>query len=193
MAKAPAELIDVGVPCKKGHVCGRYAVSKKCVRCAVEAATAWNTANKARYRQIAREHAARNREDNNARSQAWREANPDRVKALNDSWQAKNWQKYLGISSAWKLRNKPHVRAKGALRRAAKLQRTPAWLTAEHLSAIKAIYAEAAEKTRATGTVWHVDHIVPLLGKSVSGLHVPWNLQIILGSENMRKGNRLHV
>ena len=190
MAKAPAALIDVGVPCKKGHVCGRYAVSKKCVICATEAALAWNEANKAKHRANVRTYAAKHREKNCQYAAAYRKANPDKIKALNDSWQAANPEKYLGISRAWKLRNPAHRRAKVAERRAMKLQRTPAWLTNAHLSAIKAIYAEATEKTSVTGVCWHVDHIVPLLGENVSGLHVPWNLQVITGSENMRKGNR---
>jgi hypothetical protein len=190
MAKAPAALIDVGVPCKKGHVCGRYAVSKKCVTCATEAALAWNEANKAKHRANMRAYAARNPEKRRAVVAAWRKANPDKVKVLHDSWRAANLEKYLNISRTWKRRNPAHRRAKAAERRAMKLQRTPAWLTADDFAAIKAIYAEAAEKIAATGLCWHVDHIVPLLGKNVSGLHVPWNLQIIPGSENMRKGNR---
>ena len=193
MPKARAELIDVGVPCKKGHVCGRYAVSKKCVTCATEAAMAWNEANKEKHRANVRVYAAKNREQNREYSREYRKANPDKIKALNDAWQAKNYEKYLGISSAWKLRNKAHVRTKAAARRALKLQRTPAWLTEEDLAAIKAKYVEAAEKTRTTGVPWHVDHIVPLQGKNVCGLHVPWNLQVILGRENMRKGNRHEV
>lgn len=190
MAKAPAALIDVGVPCKKGHVCGRYAVSKKCVICATEAALAWNEANKAKHRANMRAYAARNPEKRRAVVAAWRKANPDKVKVLHASWRAANPEKYLNISRTWKPRNPAHRRAKAAERRAVKLQRTPTWLTETDLSAIKAIYAQAVEKTRATGVCWHVDHIVPLLGENVSGLHVPWNLQVIPGSENMRKGNR---
>lgn len=190
MAKAPAALIDVGVPCKKGHVCGRYAVSKKCVICATEAALAWNEANKAKHRANMRAYAARNPEKRRAVVAAWRKANPDKVKVLHASWRAANPEKYLNISRTWKQRNPAHRRAKAAERRAMKLQRTPAWLTADDFAAIKAIYAEAAEKIAATGLSWHVDHIVPLLGENVSGLHVPWNLQVIPGSENMRKGNR---
>lgn len=190
MAKAPAALIDVGVPCKKGHVCGRYAVSKKCVICATEAALAWNEANKAKHRANMRAYAARNPEKRRAVVAAWRKANPDKVKVLHASWRAANPEKYLNISRTWKQRNPAHRRAKAAERRAMKLQRTPAWLTADDFAAIKAIYAEAAEKIAATGLCWHVDHIVQLLGKNVSGLHDPWNLQVIPGSENMRKGNR---
>jgi hypothetical protein len=56
---------------------------------------------------------------------------------------------------------------------------------------IKKIYQECAVITKNTGIRHEVDHIVPLNGKYVSGLHVHWNLQIIPATENRYKSNKV--
>jgi excisionase family DNA binding protein len=93
------------------------------------------------------------------------------------------------------IKRKKEVRAglsrfHASKRRASKLQRTPRWA---NIAAILAIYREAHRLTRETGIVHHVDHEIPLQGELVSGLHVENNLQILTGSENVRKHNRFEV
>jgi 5-methylcytosine-specific restriction endonuclease McrA len=84
-------------------------------------------------------------------------------------------------------KNRPVSRYHAAKRKAAKLQRTPKWAD---LRKISETYRAAANMTRSTGILHHVDHITPLQGRHVSGLHVEWNLQILTATENLRKGNR---
>lgn len=87
----------------------------------------------------------------------------------------------------WRRANRPHRAAEENKRRAKKLQRTPAWAD---LKKIEKVYEEARFMTLLMGEPYHVDHVVPLRGRRVSGLHVHNNLQILPGIENVRKGNR---
>ena len=76
-----------------------------------------------------------------------------------------------------------------ANRRASKLSATPAWLTGPQIAHIKRTYKLSHLMEDITGTKYHVDHIVPLKGKKVCGLHVPWNLQVIPAEDNLKKSN----
>lgn len=67
---------------------------------------------------------------------------------------------------------------------------TPKWLTKEHWDAMNAMYHEAKRLSRETGIRHEVDHIHPINGKTLSGLHVPWNLQILTQAANVSKSNR---
>jgi hypothetical protein len=90
----------------------------------------------------------------------------------------------------WQKLNSDKVNATQAKRRASKLQATPKWLTTEQLIKIAEFYTIAKQLEQETGIKHHVDHIVPLQGINVCGLHVPWNLQVITAQENISKSNK---
>jgi hypothetical protein len=106
-------------------------------------------------------------------------------------WHAAHPDVHRKVARDWKKNNAGKALAINARRRAEKKKRTPPWLTKEHIHAMTALYNQAAWLTRITGVPWHVDHIVPLSGKNVSGLHIPNNLQVIPARENLKKGNKL--
>lgn len=91
----------------------------------------------------------------------------------------------------WAKRNPGKVIENVNKRRKEVANCAPAWLTAEHRAQIEVFYSEARRLTKETGVVHHVDHIVPLRGKTVQGLHVPWNLQVLTAIENMQKHRKL--
>jgi 5-methylcytosine-specific restriction endonuclease McrA len=96
-------------------------------------------------------------------------------------------QAYREYQRVWVAENKHMVRAKVARRRARKLQSMPAWADKAEIASF---YALAAHLTKTTGVKHEVDHIVPLRGENVSGLHVQNNLQVLSRTDNRIKANR---
>lgn len=90
----------------------------------------------------------------------------------------------------WKADNRGVVNSHTAKRKLHISRATPEWLTEEQKSETVMIYKIAAEKSAITGIAHHVDHIVPLRGSNVSGLHVPWNLRVVTADENYQKNNK---
>lgn len=88
-------------------------------------------------------------------------------------------------------KHKDKYTALAAMYRAIKIQATPTWLTEEHREEMQDFYTACKMFQIYTGLTYHVDHIVPLKGKDVCGLHVPWNLQILEAFENLSKSNIL--
>lgn len=120
--------------------------------------------------------------------QRWKGRNRERKRALNLRWSSANREKDRAKKAKWQHEHPAVGCAKTARRHAAQAQRTPAW--ADH-DAINAFYVIAARVTRCTGIRFEVDHIVPLRGQTVSGLHVHNNLRVIPRYQNMLKGNSL--
>ena len=67
----------------------------------------------------------------------------------------------------------------------------PPWLTENDWEAIKRVYAESKALTEQTGVYHVVDHIYPMRGRTVSGLHVPSNLRVVPAVVNARKANKV--
>jgi hypothetical protein len=155
-----------------------------CRRCRQLASYEWNKKNKDKH---------------NASQKKWRQKNPDREYAVLHPEKHKEVAKKA--AQKWKesnpsyhhehyLKNKAKYVASRAKRRAAQKQATPCWLTNVHKCQLQEFYELAKAKEMQTGTKYHVDHIVPINGGTVTGLHVPWNLQLLTAKENLSKGWR---
>ena len=125
----------------------------------------------------------------NIANNKWQRKNKEKAKEYTEAWRAKNKNKIAEVSKEWRSNNKGCVAAHAAKRRNSKLLRTPKWLTLDQLKQIELEYELAAWCSKTMNTKYHVDHIIPLRGKTVSGLHVPWNLQVIPAEENLKKHN----
>lgn len=102
-----------------------------------------------------------------------------------------NREKVLETKRQWKLRNIGKVKADHTFAKERIKIATPKWLTKDQRKEIQNIYEEAYILAEKSGVSYHVDHILPLRGKNVSGLHVPWNLQILTAKENILKSNHV--
>jgi hypothetical protein len=126
-----------------------------------------------------------------AYAKCYSEANKLKITNQKKEYRKTNKTAYTLYQRSYRLTNKARLAAITAKRRAAKLQATPSWLTKEEFVQIEEMYECAVAFKLYTGEEYHVDHIVPLQGKNVCGLHVPWNLQLLSAHENKSKSNKL--
>ena len=137
------------------------------------------------------------------KSVEWKKANPDkivesgrrryvkiqeRVKSMSEEQQQLYKEERVEKAHLWRKANPEKAAAKAASRRATELQQMPSWV---RQCEIRGFYEMSARVSKCLGIPHHVDHIIPLRGKTVRGLHVPANLRVIPATMNMRKGNRL--
>jgi len=158
----------IGPPCKHCGDVRRWKAKRgfgRCVTCAAQATKAWKETHKTKVVEQGRRKYARDR------------------KSL------EGVLRHRRKNATWKSRNLEHVRIEARqahrLRRARSKQARPKWVEG---TALREVYVEARRRTVETGVQYHVDHIVPLKGKAVCGLHVPWNLQVLTAKENIEKG-----
>lgn len=150
-----------------------------------------------------KEYAARNKAAAYKRVKEWRKQNPERwaeqraryeqkypekKKERNARQKKRNPERRAQIDKKSRKKNYERVVANKAKYRAAKTDRVPPWLNRAQKFEIRCIYAYR-NALRKLGLNYEVDHIVPLQGELVCGLHVPWNLQIITAQENRLKNN----
>jgi len=164
--------------------------------------------DKNKQKAYAYEYWRENKDNESDRIKKWRLDNKEEYKEKQKEYRIKNAEAISKQKKEYYLRNKerraeyakkyadnnPHIiNTISAKRRSAKIHRTPKWLTKDDLWLIKEAYELAVLRTKMLGYSWHVDHIIPLRGKLVSGLHVPTNLQVIPAKENHIKTNKFEV
>lgn len=160
--------------------------------------------SKARRKAAQRAHYLKHRDLYITRSRLWKEKSPEaviarrseykpspevieRAKATRKAWRERNIEYERQRKIEYKAANKARVRHHQATRRASIIKAKPPWLTKDQKRQIVEIYAEAVRLSEETGVQHHVDHIVPLRGGTVCGLHVPWNLRAIPADVNQRR------
>jgi hypothetical protein len=167
---------------------------KTCTRCLLEKSVSDFYVQKMNSKDGYQSHC---KQCDNARKRAWKTANPDLAKKYAKTTEQKRRCNLKRREYRKKLKKTPKAKASNnasyAKRRAAKLQRTPSWLTERDLKVIKGFYAIAQMLSKVNNEAWHVDHKIPLQGVFVSGLHVPNNLQLMRGIENETKRNEYYV
>lgn len=161
----------------------------ECKTCSKASNAKYYTANSEKIINRTKKYQQDNRELHRDRyretKKIWAKNNSDKIEQYRKKHSGSEIHKLA--RSAWLKRNRDKGRHYLAKYRAAKLQQTPSWAN-EQL--IAAYYKEARRLEELTGIKFHVDHIIPLQGELVSGLHVESNLQLLMAHENMGKSNK---
>ena len=162
-------------------------LQRKCKSCASAEHAERRQANPDRVRALERASKIANVENVRARQRVYRTENSEKVAKVKAIWSKANPNKRKAYMAAWNKAN-PHMATAGTARyRASKLKQTPKWLSESETSEIIRCYELASTYTNLFGVKVHVDHIIPLRGGSVCGLHVPWNLRVLIAADNLKK------
>jgi hypothetical protein len=194
MKRAEAKLLNLkmyntGKPCKRGHFADRYTVGAHCVECTAIKSIAWRKENPKKYLASVQNWIGNNRELHGTRVKRWQAANKDKVRADAKTWAAANPDKIKAKAIRHIKKHPDAYTARSVASVAKRAKRVPQWLTSEDKWLMREAYLLAKLRTELFGFKWEVDHIIPLRGKLVSGLHVPTNLQVLPKTENRNKRN----
>jgi len=173
---AGAKTFSTGLPCVNGHESPRYTATMLCVACKHETFKKVYTNDKDRWLGYAEKWRSKNKEHMREYSARYREQYPEQTK-----------QAYKAYRQAHEYKHVAHERITFAKRR----NRLPPWVTKDHIRQMEQVYQQAESLQKRSGVRMAVDHIVPFNGKTVCGLHVPWNLQVIGFSDNGSKHAKL--
>ena len=195
-----------GKPCKQGHLAPKFTCSGSCTECLAtrrrEYMREWSEKNPEVKKQRAAEWYQKNREEviervranyykdvdaSRQRGRDYAETHKEEAKTRIKKWSQENPERKRQNDKAWVAANKDRAHSLKAKYRAARRQACPPWVDDEHMARIHEIYRLRREISDRTGVVHEVDHIVPLQGKIVCGLHVWWNLRVIPREENNRR------
>ena len=176
-----AKYYFTGEPCKHGHIAPRK-TKGVCVECM---RLEWQRGNETRAEYFAEYNKS---SAGKGAKKAYYERNRETVIARA---QARDTAAVTQYKLAYKERNPELYRELVNARRRRFRQATPTWLTPEQKMEIRLKYRLAIEMSRRMGAQYVVDHVIPLQGETVCGLHVPWNMEVITQEENLQKSNKL--
>ena len=130
-----------------------------------------------------------NRKSYLANKKRYYEENREEIRAKQKDYYSDNTEKVLESGRQWRKNNPDKAQENYVRCRYRRYRAIPPWLTKEQQEEINSIYDRCRKMTIETGVQHHVDHIIPIHGVNVCGLHVPENLQILTASENCSKRN----
>jgi len=166
-----------------------------------ELGKAWALRNAEHVKAARKAKYEKNRQDAIEKARVWKQRNPEKVlasqraraavnceknRAARKAWETKNPEAALESFKRYRERNREKIRARLAVSKQGREKRRALWA---NQNAIVEIYRQAELMTQTTGCRYVVDHIIPLQGRTVSGLHVETNLRVIEHHENARKHN----
>lgn len=121
----------------------------------------------------------------------WKERHTEKRKKQCKNWRKNNSDRVRQYNKKYKTENSELCEVIRGRRVSTKRAQTPKWLTKEHKQQIDEYTKQVRALNKEHGKrAYHVDHIIPLKNDNVSGLHVPWNLQILTASENSSKNDK---